>query len=127
MLNYSCKYEGCDLSDSEVCLNKEVQNFNSVKEDLEDTSSVQQPLVSPMNSEQPIKLNEEDKELVQDFINLFIVLIIGYLITLILVLMAVSKTPNDIIKVMLLMGIFIPPLSPVSFVLSILILSGIKM
>lgn len=60
--------------------------------------------------------------------DLVVVFGIGFLIIVLYIIMtiiAVNKTKNDTIKLFLIVGIFIPVITPFSFVLTILILLGL--
>lgn len=55
---------------------------------------------------------------------LFIVLIVLYIIFIVVTIMAFSKTSNETLKVFLILGIFLPPIAPITFIIALMIIFG---
>lgn len=55
---------------------------------------------------------------------LFIFLIVLYIIFIVVTIIAFSKTKNVTLKVFLILGIFLPPIAPITFILALMIMFG---
>lgn len=53
------------------------------------------------------------------------VIIITYIIFITLSIFAITKTKNEGVKIFLIIGIFIPFVSPITFIISLLIIFGV--
>lgn len=53
------------------------------------------------------------------------IIIITYVIFIALTIFAVTKTKNEGIKIFLIVGLFIPFISPITFIISLLIIFGV--
>lgn len=55
---------------------------------------------------------------------LMIFLVVLYVIFIVVTIMAFSKTSNQNLKVFLILGIFLPPIAPITFILALMIIFG---
>lgn len=64
-------------------------------------------------------------EAVGDFLGIIGILIVFYILFLIISIVAILKTKSDALKIFIILGLFLPFLSPITFIVSLLIIFGV--
>jgi len=77
-----------------------------------------------LNDDSPnnFQSNENPTDAIVTFIIIFIIIL---LVEIILVIFAINKTKNKSIKIILIAGLFIPPMYPIIFILALLVIFGV--
>ena len=67
----------------------------------------------------------KSEEAVGDFLGIIGLLIVIYILFLIISIVALIKTKSDVLKIFIILGLFLPFLSPITFIISLLIIFGV--
>lgn len=91
-----------------------------VREDLTDSNSL-----STINCNLPDNKNNPVCNIVDDFLFIVLIFIIITIITYVIIIWAAVKAKNNNIKIFLIVSLFLPFLTPLSFILALLIIVGV--